>query len=171
LIQAGLLGGVFVGVLSALPIINFANVCCCMWIIVGGMLAAYLDQAPGRPAAVSRGALDGLLAGIAGAFVWLVVAIPVDVVLGPLQEGLVSYVVETSADMPPEVREFFDSWVESMREGGTGPLRYVVGFMFQLIAGVIFGTLGGLLGATFFWREGVPPALGGPPPPPPLPPQ
>jgi hypothetical protein len=36
---------------------------------------------------------------------------------------------------------------------------------------VVFGALGGWLGAMFFWRNGVEPALGGPPPPPPLPPQ
>jgi len=162
LIQAGLLGGVFIGVLSALPVISLAN-CCCLWIITGGMLAAYVDQTPGRPSGVSRGALDGLVAGTIGAFVWLVASLAIDVVIGPLQERLLSSVLSSNADMPPDVR----AWLESVADRSAGPLRYVFGFMFHFVAGAIFATLGGLLGATLFWREGVPPALGGPPPLPP----
>ena len=43
MIQPALLGGVAMGVLSALPVINIAN-CCCAWILFGGGLAAYLMQ-------------------------------------------------------------------------------------------------------------------------------
>ena len=35
-------GGFFIGVLSALPIVGAANLCCCLWVICGGMVAAYL---------------------------------------------------------------------------------------------------------------------------------
>jgi hypothetical protein len=45
----------------------------------------------------------------------------------------------------------------------------VIVFLGFLIIGAIFSTLGGLLGASFF-KNDVPPALGGPAaPPPPLP--
>ena len=165
MIQPALLGGVFIGVLSALPVISLAN-CCCIWVIAGGVLAAYLDQAPGRANSLPRGALDGLLAGIFGAFVWLIASLAIDTVMGPLQERLMSAVLESSADMPPEVRE----WLDNFGRQSTGALRYVAGFMFHLLAGSVFATLGGFLGAMFFWRNGVPPALGGTPPPPPLPP-
>ncbi len=164
--QHALLGGVFIGVLSALPIISVAN-CCCVWIIGGGMLAAYLDQTPGRGTNLARGALDGLLAGVIGAFVWLLVWASLSMVLGPIQERLIESMLENAADMPPEARV----WIESMRDSGSGLLSYVIGFTFQLFAGIVFGALGGLLGAMFFWRNGVEPALGGPQPPPPIPPQ
>ena len=42
-LQPALLGGLTIGVLSALPVINLAN-CCCAWILFGGALAAYLMQ-------------------------------------------------------------------------------------------------------------------------------
>lgn len=164
--QPALLGGLFIGVLSALPIISVAN-CCCIWIIGGGMLAAYLDQAPGRGANLARGALDGLLAGVIGAFVWLVVWASLSVVLAPIQERLLTSLLENASDMPPEAR----AWLEEMSGGGSGIFSYIVGFTFQLFAGVVFGALGGWLGAMIFWRNGVEPALGGPPPPPPIPPQ
>ena len=164
--QHALLGGLFIGVLSALPIVSIAN-CCCIWIIGGGMLAAYLDQAPGRAGTTARGALDGLLAGVIGAFVWLVVWGSLSVVLGPIQERLLESMLENAADLPPEVRV----WVENAGDRGSGLFGYVIGFTFQLFAGLVFGTLGGFLGAVFFWRDGVEPALGGPQPPPPIPPQ
>ena len=57
--QAALLGGLFIGVLSALPIINLAN-CCCLWIVGGGAIAAYLaqQQHPG-PFGLTAGARVG----------------------------------------------------------------------------------------------------------------
>ncbi len=32
------------GVLSALPFINILNACCCLWVVTGGVVAAYLLQ-------------------------------------------------------------------------------------------------------------------------------
>jgi hypothetical protein len=160
--QPALLGGLFIGVLSALPIIQLCN-CCCVWIVGGGMLAAYLQQqnqpAPLRPL---DGARAGLLAGIAGAFVWLIVTQVLDLVLGPLREQVIGEVLRTSRDMPPEVR----SWLESVsaQEGG----GYVFGFMLMLVFGSLASALGGVIGAAYF-RNDVPPALGGPATPPPLP--
>jgi len=48
-------------------------------------------------------------------------------------------------------------------------MGYAFSFFLLLCAGGIFSTLGGVLGASFF-RNDVPPALGGPIQPPPLPP-
>jgi len=164
LIQPALLGGVFIGVLSALPVVNFAN-CCCLWIVAGGMLAAYLDTAPPHQRTPLRGALEGLLAGAVGAFVWLLASMAIDVVLGPIQQRFLESALENASDMAPEVR----GWLEEAAESGKGPFRFVVGFVFQMCVGLAFGALGGLLGAVFFWRNNVPPALGGPQQPPPLP--
>ena len=35
-LQPALLGGIFIGVMSALPIINAGNCCCCLWVLAGG---------------------------------------------------------------------------------------------------------------------------------------
>ena len=163
--QPALLGGLFIGVLSALPIINVAN-CCCLWIIGGGALAAYLtQQSDPRPITPGRGALAGLIAGVTGAVIALAIAIPVDVLMAPIQERMISEMLAGSSDMPPEAR----AWLEMLGQRASGPLRYVLGFAFQLFAGIIFAPLGGLVAALFFRRE-APPALGGGPVvPPPLP--
>ena len=148
--NAALLGGLFIGVLSALPIVSIGN-CCCLWIGGGGILAAYLaQQGTARALPLGQGALVGLLAGIVGAGVWLVASATVDLVIGPFQARLLDAVLD--ADLPPEVRDLF----ENARDSVGGPLRYLAGFVVQLTGGLVFSTLGGLVGAVYFRRTAAP---------------
>lgn len=141
------------------------NLCCCLWIISGGLLAAYLDQqADPRPITVGRGALTGFLSGMIGAVVYVVVSVVVNALMAPLQRQLASQIARSTRDIPPEVQRLLES------VGANSSLTYVFGFVMMLFVGAIFATLGGVLGAAFF-RNDVPPALGGPSEPPPLPPQ
>jgi hypothetical protein len=161
-VQPILLGGLFIGVLSALPIVQLCN-CCCLWIVGGGVLAAYLQQQhQPAPLHVTGGARVGLMAGVAGAFVWLLASQALDVVMAPIQQRLADEILRSARDMPPNVR----AWFETARAGGaTG---YGFGFFLMLLFGSIASALGGAIGAAYF-RNDVPPALGGPIPPPPLP--
>ena len=143
--SSALLGGLFIGILSALPIVNVAN-CCCLWIVGGGLIASYLAQADPRPMTVGRGARAGLLAGISGAFIWLFATMALNVVVAPLQERMVDSMIRNAQDMPPDVR----AWLETIGNRASSPLRYVLGFLFHFFGGVIFATLGGVLGAVFF---------------------
>lgn len=163
-LQPALLGGLFIGVLSALPVVNIGN-CCCLWVVGGGMLAAYLDPPPHPANNLGRGAIDGLLAGIVGAFVFLVASSLVNTLMAPIQQRAIESLLSGGYEIPPEARV----WLEMVRDREVGWLGSAIGFVFQLFIGVVFGTLGGVLGAMFFWRQDVPPALGGPPPP--LPPR
>jgi hypothetical protein len=164
LAQPALLGGLFIGVLSALPFISVGN-CCCLWIIGGGFLAAYLDsQNLSRNLTVGRGALDGFLAGTAGAFVWLIATLALDPLIAPMQQRFAEQMASQSQAMPPEVRV----WFEGLAERSTSPFRWVTGFFLQLFIGMVFAPVGGMLGAVFF-KKNVPPALGGDSFPPPLP--
>jgi hypothetical protein len=149
MIQPVLLSGVFIGVLSALPIINLAN-CCCLWVMGGGVLAVYLtQQQTHETVSAPHGALLGLLAGVAGACVWLVAYAIVDVVVGPLQQRMVAAMLQGPMDIPPDVRQM----LETMTSQSSGWVRFIAGFFFQLGAGVIFATVGGLIGAVYLRRE------------------
>ena len=156
MVQPALLGGLFIGILSALPFISVGN-CCCLWIIGGGFLAAYVDsQNSPVNLPIGRGALDGLFAGVAGAVIWLMAAIVIEPITGPMHRQFAETMAQRSQAMPPEVREMF----EELASRSTSPARLVVGFFFQLAVGMVFAPIGGMLGALFFKKD-VPPALGG----------
>ena len=156
MIRSAALGGVFIGVLSGLPFVSAGNCCCCMWMVSGGALAAYLEiQQKNRSLTAGEGAALGALSGVIGAFVWIPIAVALAVLLGPLQRAFFEEFARNARDMPPEAREF----LENMGGGGTA-VGTVFGFIFQLFAGAIFAAIGGVLSAAYFKKE-VPPALGG----------
>ena len=138
------------GVLTGLPIVSAGNLCCCMWVIGGGLIAAYvLQQNEAVPITAGDGATAGLLAGIVGAFVYLIISIPISVFVAPMEREIVQRFVERMGDMPPEFREF------ATRGVGAG-LRLMLGFVFWLFVGAAFSTIGGLVGQAIFQKK-VPP--------------
>ena len=154
--QAVLLGGLFIGVLSALPFVNLAN-CCCLWILGGGAIAAYLAQQQHPwPFGLMDGARVGFRAGIFGAVIWLFASTVVEVLVAPLQQSAADLMLRSATDIPPEVRE----WLESVGNSASLPARMIVGLFFQLFVAAPFAALGGLLGAAIFGRPadpGLPP--------------
>jgi ribose/xylose/arabinose/galactoside ABC-type transport system permease subunit len=156
--QAALVGGVAMGVLSALPVINFAN-CCCAWILFGGALAAYLmQQNHPEPITIGDGAIVGLLAGLIGGFVGAIVSIPISMAMGPLQAGLARDVL-SNPDLPPEFRRLF----EEFGAGAVIGVGFIFFFFLSLVVSTVFGMIGGLFGALMFRKQ--PPVI-----PPPIPP-
>lgn len=158
MLQAAILGGLFTGVVGSLPVIGIGNCCCCLYNILGGGIAAYIEQqSSGRTTNVGRGALVGAASGVVAAFVGLVVGIGFGALMGGPDAGL-SAVLESGAELPPEVRDALEQFSTS------GPaVFYAVGFVMSLFVGTAFSAAGGALAGAFF-RNDVPPALGGPPP-------
>jgi hypothetical protein len=146
-LQPALIGGLVVGLLSALPIISGGNLCCCMWLITGGVVAAYvLQQHQATPITAGDGALAGLLAGLAGAFVYLVVSIPVAILLAPFEQRVYERLLDSMQNVPPQLRGYAASPIAL-------GVRTMLGFIVMLLLGAIFSTLGGLLGASIFARK------------------
>lgn len=153
-LQPAFYGGLFIGVLSALPLVSGANCCCCAWAVAGGMLAVYLRQ-QNSPYVVpaSEGALVGLMSGAIGGVIFILISIPLAYMLGPWQQQLLERVMSGAQDMPPEVRD--------MLENATAASAFrVVGLVLNAMAFTVFGLLGGLLGVAVFKKDA-------PPPPPP----
>jgi Family of unknown function (DUF5518) len=158
LTQPALVGGVVMGVLSALPIVSVANACCCLWIVSGGLVAAYvLQQNQTAPITPGDGALVGLLAGLFGALVQAVLSIPIGLIIGPMERELMQRVLEMAGNIPPEFRDALERYGREGRSGPLAVLGRIVGLLFWMVIGGIFSTLGGLLGAALF-RKPAPPA-------------
>ena len=159
-VKPAVIGGVVLGLLSVIPFVNWANACCCLWAIVGGLIGTYLyvKNSP-TPASAGDGAIVGAIAGVVGAIISLVIGIPINLLMGNVMAGLISGIFEKN--MTPEQAEMMR---ERMLAGQTVTGAIVNG----LIAAVclfIFAILGGLVGIPLFEkRKGTLP-----PPPPPSP--
>jgi hypothetical protein len=162
MLMPALWGGLAIGILSALPFVGALNLCCCLWVVTGGMLAAYVLQSnTPEPISAGDGAVVGLLAGIAGAFVYAVVSLPLNMLLGPVQRRAMSSFVEQIPNLPPEVRDA----VGSVGSTEMAALGLIMGFVVMLFVGGIFATTGGLLGSVFFKKKAAPPSNTSVPPP------
>jgi hypothetical protein len=154
----GVLGGLFIGVLSALPFVSVAN-CCCLWVITGGFLAAWVQQQNhDLPITAVDGAIVGLLAGFFGGIVHYLVAMPLEMFLGTLMSGMPDNFMRTRQDMPPEVRRV-------MNDLGPQGILLIGSFIFGGVS-LVFGMIGGILGAVMI-KKPKPPG----PPVPPAPPE
>ena len=153
-LQPAFLGGLFIGVLSALPIVQVGNCCCCLWVVSGGVLAAYLRQQR-TPYAIqaSEGALVGLMAGFIGGVITVLISIPMQAVTGPMQQRMLDWVMSNNPDMPAELRDAIE---RASGETGLNPLGLVLSVVYYVVVGLIFGMLGGLLGVALF-KKNVPP--------------
>jgi hypothetical protein len=156
-LQPAFYGGLLIGVLSALPIVSVGNCCCCLWVVAGGMLAVYLRQ-QNSPFSVTsaEGALVGLLAGVIGAIIGGLISIPIESMMGPFQRRILESLIASRPDVPTEMRDM----LERASAGQRGAAAIAFRFLFMLVAGSIFGMLGGLLGVAVFKKDA-------PPPPPP----
>ena len=151
--QPALVGGLVVGVLSALPIIYLGN-CCCLWILGGGMVAAYVLQTnePG-PIAPGDGALAGLLAGLTGAVMHFVLSIPIDILIGPWEREFGQRLLDMTGN--PQMREALSNSLEQSARGGMAfvILRRLGVLVFMFVLCGAFSTVGGVLGALVFKKQ------------------
>lgn len=153
-LNPALLGGALIAILSAVPVINFGNCFCCMWVVLGGILAAYLYQKglpEGTSFPASDGAVVGLLAGIFGALFGTFLHFFFMAVIGTIPaRDVFEAVMEYSEEIPPEVAGFLE---EIFAEGVISPLLVFIHLFFSVLIDAVFGLVGGLIGASLFKRK------------------
>jgi hypothetical protein len=159
-VKPALIGGVLLGLLSVIPFVSALNVCCCLWAILGGMLASYLYvKNSAVPATPGDGAILGVLAGVIGAAVAIIVGTPISYVMGPTMRNLLLSLAE---NMDRQQAEMMRRQIEMTASDSIVPVivnQLILGFLL-----IIFATIGGLIGTALFEkRKG-----GAPPPPPPM---
>jgi hypothetical protein len=147
LFKPALTGGVLLGILSSLPLVNCL---CCVWVIAGGILAAHLYV---RQSSVSvtlgRGVSLGLLTGFIGALVIALFSIPLQMLVSP-GSGLVEQMrqsIHQFPNVPPETRRMFEDL--SAHAG----IIYAFGFIFMLGFCCLFGMAGGAIGVAIFEKR------------------
>jgi len=135
------------GVLSALPIVAFGNVCCCLWVVSGGAVSAYaLQQRQTSGITPGEGALVGLLAGLIGTFIYVMLSVPISLFMAPFERQLVER-LSSFGNMPPELRDYAN------RPAGLRVVGVLLDFVIRIFVDAIFSTVGGVLGAVLFARK------------------
>lgn len=154
-LQPAFFGGLFIGVLSALPFVNMGNCCCCLWVLCGGALTTYLmQQNHPYPLKVEDGLLGGLLAGVIGGVIAAFLAIPLTMAMGDFQARMIERIAQ-NPDIPEETRRVLDNI--ALRSGAVGVMR-VVSALIGICIDAVFGMLGGLIGVAIFKKKDLPPA-------------
>lgn len=144
-------GGAFAGVLSALPVLSYANACCCLWVVTGGLLAAWLmQQNHPLPVSIGDGALAGLLAGIFAAIIATLLQALTAGLHRQVDLALFERIAAALDDVPPFVAEIIE---ERRRRPALSGLELAFGFLIMVIVAPLFSMLGGILGAALFRRE------------------
>jgi hypothetical protein len=160
--KPALIGGVALGILSVIPIVNVVNLCCCAWAILGGVLAAnlYIKSSP-TPVKPADGAVVGALAGAVGAAINLVIGIPISIITGGASAAMMSSILaNVNPDMAAQVAAQAQA---SAASTGAALAAAIPAALIGSICLIIFATIGGLIGvAVFEKRKG-----GDIPPPPP----
>jgi len=152
-LQPAFWGGLFIGVLSALPFVSTLNACCCLWVIAGGVLTSYLLQERSvLPITAGEGAVAGLIAGAIGAVLASVLGIILSVMQGITGPQSLDQIPQ--GDLPPEIGRIF----EQLRELPPS-VWYLAPLLIFLVLFPIFGMLGGLLGVAIF-KKNIPPPAG-----------
>ena len=152
-LQPALLGGLFIGVLSALPVVSVGNCCCCLWVLGGGVLAVYLmQQSYPFPVTAADGALVGLMAGAIGGVIAILISIPLELLMGPIQQRMLERIA-SNPELPEQYRTIFQSF--GANAAGIG-VRLILGLI-GMVVSAAFAMLGGLLGVALFKKKDLPP--------------
>jgi hypothetical protein len=167
-VRPALIGGVALGLLSAIPVVSALNICCCAWVLAGGALAAYLYiKAAPTPVTTADGALVGLLAGGFGAGVFLLIGVPMGLIFGQVFQAIF---VKLLANVNPDFAEQMQRSIELQQHM---PLSQrlpilLLSYLLNGVVIVVFATIGGLLGVALFEkRKGASNgSIAAPPPPP-----
>lgn len=131
-LKPALLGGLIVGILSAIPFINY---CCCIWSIGGGALAAflYIKGSP-IPVKMGDGAMVGGLAGVVGAVIYLVLGLPIAILFG--MAAMEEQLTRSGVSLP-----------------FSGTLLMIVAGLVGAVILALLATLGGIIGVAIFEKR------------------
>jgi hypothetical protein len=145
-----LIGGAVIGIISAIPIVNFINCFCCAGVIIGGIVAVrqYQKNLGALELTSSEGMTLGLMAGASGA---LISTILTAMITGGVKRQI-DKILEYSSEMPPEIE---DALIRIQDMGGE-MFFIIVGLVFSLIIYSIFGIIGGLIAVSVLKKKQIP---------------
>jgi hypothetical protein len=153
--RPALIGGIAAGVLTAVP---FVNCFCCLWVVAGAVLAAYLfSRRSPAPMTPGDGAVLGILTGIVAALTDSLVSVPFE----SMNRAFVQKFMDTFSQFVEEMPAGWEKWLDQ-RAGPMSPAWFLLGLLSSAVIYAAFGALGGLIGASIIGRKKSPRPQGTP---------
>jgi hypothetical protein len=153
-----LIGGAVFGVAGAIPFLNLLNCACCALVMGSGFLAAFLYSKEcaktNTPFSAGGGAKVGVVAGVFYTVFGSVVQWIIGLITGAtldLQEAIAQ--IESNPQIPPETADTIIGLLEAVEGGG-----FLILLPISLAIGLIFATIGGLIGGAVFKVQPAAPA-------------
>jgi hypothetical protein len=144
-----LIGGVLAGILSGIP---FIECLCCLWIIGGGMLAAYfLTKESSVVLKAGDGAIVGIFTGIIASITSFLVSIP----LRPWEEKVTSQMMEWLSAYTDEMPAGWESFFEEGAMEASSMAWTILSFVVSAVIFSALGALGGIIGISLFAKKKV----------------
>jgi hypothetical protein len=150
-LQPALVGGLIIGVLSSIPLISAGNLCCCLWVLLGGAVAArmIIKRSPFLPITTGEGAEVGALAGVVGSGIVLVIGVPLNLLLSGSNSESLRQMGEAADD--PGLRELILQVAAMMRDHYF--LFALLTWFISSILYIAFATVGGMVGVAMFEKR------------------
>lgn len=157
MMKAAMIGGGAAGIASSIPLVGAINCACCALVIGGGFLAGFLQSKENRMAGLPFKSGDGAKVGFFAtpffALGWSILGFLLKLVMPSGEENVAEVVNKLQdAGLDPETIEMIESVLEMMAGSG-GIIGILLGFVFYLVIGAIFCTIGGLIAGSVFKHE------------------
>jgi len=143
----------FLGLFSTMPFISAANCLCCMWVLMGGGIAAMLLMRQ-RPSGITYGdgAFVGVLSGLFGAIVGTALHIPVQIIstrlFGSQQQQLEELLRQLHIEEPMR------DWLQRVASGEISAATISFTFFANLLLWSLFAMIGGILTVAIVNKRG-----------------
>ena len=151
MLKPGIIGGILLGVLSSVPPLNCA---CCIWMLGGGFLAAYLFvKESSVVVTLGQGVLLGLIAGVIGTIIGELIQIPLFLLSSEGGRGIAEQIMQTMEQIPGFTEETRKSVAELLSREGFISILFVVNIVMSLLLNCLLAMLGGALGVALFEKR------------------
>ncbi|MBZ5496843.1 MAG: hypothetical protein LAP85_10615 [Acidobacteriia bacterium] len=166
MLKPALIGGVLLGIVSVIPGIQL---CCCIWTIGGGILAAHL-YVKSSPLAVTLGSGVGLglLTGAIGGMVYCLFSISLGFLLSGGRMGMFEETRRNLSEIPNLPQWFREALATMPTQGSAIVVLMIFAALLTIAIFSLIGAGGGVIGVAVFEKRKIErPAQDYQPPPPP----
>ncbi len=144
-LKSAVWGGLFIGVITGVPVLNLINCFCCVGVIGGGILSVYLYRGSleeDQVMSMSDGVAVGLLAGILGAFIGAIL----NGIFGAMTRDILEFASKYINN--PQIDEILYKITTAQIAKGF----FLLNILGNLLIDCVFGLIGGMLGFAIYGK-------------------